>query len=77
MRTMLIICVRSAIQSVKDGHNTLDVMFKKWLGHSMLFLMVTIQNWIGMTIQCLQVLSMVHLQMCVFACVWILIGEMT
>ena len=26
---MLIFCVHSAIQSVKDGHNTLDVMFKK------------------------------------------------
>ena len=29
LRTMLIFCVHSSIQSVKDGHNTLDVMFKK------------------------------------------------
>ena len=29
LRTMLIFCVHTAIQSVKDGHNTLDVVFKK------------------------------------------------
>ena len=34
MRTMLIFCVHSAIQSVKDGHNTLDVMFKQKMAWS-------------------------------------------
>ena len=69
LRTMLIFCVHSDIQSVNDKHNTLDMMCKKWLGQSMLFGRVTIQNWIGMTIQCPKVLSMVHLQMfCLHVC---------
>ena len=51
LRTMLIFCVHTAIQSVKRGHNTLEVMFKKmaW-SFNVLWDGDEPENMIGMTI---------------------------